>query len=634
MSERPKGESFGNLEIEQAFSVVEKKPEKKKNKKEGKLKNIRKSEKYLRGYDVVDLEDHLVEDPDLEKLGAFVDESIIESRERGEEGERFNKINDQIHFEAKVQGQFTESDTLKNNLERISRIRKDIENLPEAHEVLGKDFPDFPKEKIVLSDFPEEEIAIPLIPVITPRQFQEGVRYKNIEGYDPKKFKLEKERAEKGKTKKEAKYEITPSNEAVIVETKKPRKPPIKIIDAEITEEPAKFETQLLEGSGGKEQQKTEKEIKSAIEIAMEKTQGVADEYNENKLKSEDIKNARNLDELFSLIEKSEGIQGSQEYFDKDKLKMIIEMVHDGELGYEYITRSGGLRQKVYDLLNKSKEPKKIKKESKPKNPNPEITKDNSEVIERESVSDQERDDNLYIPEDEEQITELPEDKISGTVLNFNDKKKRVGITKDGKQEVLIERDVTQSHPENNQVTDLERSVERARRNYINNVKKFNKIGEELANQTSVKSIFKKFLAKIRSEPSEIDIAREQMMVSERVYHKSLDDIRDFLVEQKYNEVVSMRANNSERKKYEKVYASDIFKFMQIFINKPVTKEFRDFLDSKDDKEIDWKELESTGVLSRKEIDQLKKEVIFAEIKKEIFEDLKKKEDELLNRSL
>jgi hypothetical protein len=75
-------------------------------------------------------------------------------------------------------------------------------------------------------------------------------------------------------------------------------------------------------------------------------------EFKTKELNIEDVEKVSSISELFDLIDKSEGVQGSQEFFEKDKLKMIIQMVQNGELGYEYITRSAGIRQKVFDILN------------------------------------------------------------------------------------------------------------------------------------------------------------------------------------------------------------------------------------------------------------------------------------------
>jgi hypothetical protein len=100
-----------------------------------------------------------------------------------------------------------------------------------------------------------------------------------------------------------------------------------------------------------KEKTEPKKTLETAVEKAMKATQEVANEYNETKLKKEDIDSAQSIEELISKIEASEGLQGSQEYFDKDTLKMIIEKVQSGELSIDYVTRSGGLRQKVFDLI-------------------------------------------------------------------------------------------------------------------------------------------------------------------------------------------------------------------------------------------------------------------------------------------
>ena len=102
------------------------------------------------------------------------------------------------------------------------------------------------------------------------------------------------------------------------------------------------------------------KKLKSAYENAIEKTNEVAESYNKNKLKAEDVNSARSINELLQIIERSDGVEGSQESFfnsnegdkNKEKLMTIIEMVKNGEIGFEYITRSAGLRQKVFDLMN------------------------------------------------------------------------------------------------------------------------------------------------------------------------------------------------------------------------------------------------------------------------------------------
>ena len=65
----------------------------------------------------------------------------------------------------------------------------------------------------------------------------------------------------------------------------------------------------------------------------------------------ENITKSKSLDDLEKIIEESYGIQDSQEFFDSKALKYIIEKVRKGEEKITAITRTGGLRQKVEDLL-------------------------------------------------------------------------------------------------------------------------------------------------------------------------------------------------------------------------------------------------------------------------------------------
>ncbi len=70
------------------------------------------------------------------------------------------------------------------------------------------------------------------------------------------------------------------------------------------------------------------------------------------------ISGAQSIDQLLQIIDTQlndkKGLQGSQDNFKKSDLKMIIEMLRDKEagVGIEHVTRSAGLRQKVFDLLN------------------------------------------------------------------------------------------------------------------------------------------------------------------------------------------------------------------------------------------------------------------------------------------
>lgn len=118
-------------------------------------------------------------------------------------------------------------------------------------------------------------------------------------------------------------------------------------------EEEVEFQVDLPDSSSieGKNLDFEKGRLKSSAEFAMEETDAVAAEYNEKKLKAEDIESSKTIDELLSFVDKTEGLQGSQDYFDREQLRRVIEGVRSGELTIDYVTRSGGLRQKVFDLL-------------------------------------------------------------------------------------------------------------------------------------------------------------------------------------------------------------------------------------------------------------------------------------------
>lgn len=84
------------------------------------------------------------------------------------------------------------------------------------------------------------------------------------------------------------------------------------------------------------------------------------DDYQSNL--EESFKKASSIDELLEIIDTEvddkRGLQGTQDNFKKSDLKMIIQMLRDKEpgVGIEHVTRSAGLRQKVFDLLNENQE--------------------------------------------------------------------------------------------------------------------------------------------------------------------------------------------------------------------------------------------------------------------------------------
>lgn len=93
---------------------------------------------------------------------------------------------------------------------------------------------------------------------------------------------------------------------------------------------------------------KGEKFLKKVVPL--EELQELNKEVDQGKLEKSIIE-ADSFDDLIKVIEASRGIQGEQKFFDMAELKDKIDKVRKGELSTDYITRTGGLRQKVEDLM-------------------------------------------------------------------------------------------------------------------------------------------------------------------------------------------------------------------------------------------------------------------------------------------
>ncbi len=81
------------------------------------------------------------------------------------------------------------------------------------------------------------------------------------------------------------------------------------------------------------------------------------------KEKEKGIRGAKSFKELVDFIEKIDGLQGSGRLYKSVDLMGSILMVREGKADVASITRAGGLREKVVELLgNKETENIKIKK--------------------------------------------------------------------------------------------------------------------------------------------------------------------------------------------------------------------------------------------------------------------------------
>ncbi len=119
-----------------------------------------------------------------------------------------------------------------------------------------------------------------------------------------------------------------------------------------------------LGGSQDEIEKRTGEVDKKIEKIELEVVQKVEEVKNagtpiEEKVENEKVENlqsfsnAKSFEELFDLIEKNKGVQGSREFLSPKKLREIITDVKDGKRTAESVTRSEDLRPIVVGLIKK-----------------------------------------------------------------------------------------------------------------------------------------------------------------------------------------------------------------------------------------------------------------------------------------
>lgn len=94
-----------------------------------------------------------------------------------------------------------------------------------------------------------------------------------------------------------------------------------------------------------KQEEENPENLKNSLEVTGEKIKNME---NQEEVSFED---AKNFEDLFNLINRTDGIQGSEKKYEPAQLKIIIDKVINGEKGFNVITRTGGLRRKVHEIL-------------------------------------------------------------------------------------------------------------------------------------------------------------------------------------------------------------------------------------------------------------------------------------------
>ncbi len=70
-----------------------------------------------------------------------------------------------------------------------------------------------------------------------------------------------------------------------------------------------------------------------------------------NQLSEDSVKKANNMQELLDIVAKSGGVMGSSQYYTADYLSKALMNVRDNRGRLSDVTKSAGLREKVYELM-------------------------------------------------------------------------------------------------------------------------------------------------------------------------------------------------------------------------------------------------------------------------------------------
>ena len=188
---------------------------------------------------------------------------------------------------------------------------------------------------------------------------------KKIESLQPLMEKLRKDRLLKTK---ETRRVITPTQPEVVEKPKDTKVRETKPV-FEKPKNPLKtqFEVAMERSNRYKEQPIKEKEDPLVYTFNKEDQKDVLEDGPETIELANNIEKANSFEELVAVIEKIEGVQGSQKWFSKNALLGRLHLFQSGEVPAEYLPSVSGLRAKAQELLEKNKSDVKTEEPIKPK---------------------------------------------------------------------------------------------------------------------------------------------------------------------------------------------------------------------------------------------------------------------------
>jgi hypothetical protein len=278
-------------------------------------------------------------------------------------------------------------------------------------------------------------------------------------------------------------------------------------------------------------QEKTEpkKTLETAVEKAMKATQEVANEYNETKLKKEDT------------------------------LKMIIEKVQSGELSIDYVTRSGGLRQKVFDLI--SAPAPVIEPETKPETKPEPVFESKEEIVQEikkpEIVLETKPEIKTEIkpaPKPEEDMVWKMPEVAKKEVINELPEAPLPPV-KVGKPKISIDDADIEAQKKEFFGVDLKliEGLESKRANLEEAHRKLDSV------KNRFNSPFKKFLLKAFNKGlKDIKAVVDENKKVESEYSSAFDEVVEIAAEKELERLEALHANSREKKEYQVINIEDI----------------------------------------------------------------------------
>ena len=138
----------------------------------------------------------------------------------------------------------------------------------------------------------------------------------------------------------------------IYTERREESEPEYREVKSEVFNRPLKsqYEKALERSEKMAKKEQREKPYGATEHLYSEKT---SPEQEVNKSLEQTIGNAESFDELVSIIDKTEGMQGSQKWFSKYALLGRINLVRAKEVTTDYVPTTLGLRAKVDELVEK-----------------------------------------------------------------------------------------------------------------------------------------------------------------------------------------------------------------------------------------------------------------------------------------